>query len=177
MFYTPSELSSFISILCKCNLLKNGYILFYIFLLKLTTNIHGKNLCSTFKGGKKLDVSLSLEFVSHYYIKFTIMSFSFVHIKIDINIVILKFYISQLWGRICSKPATTHFACKEQICEDPSPQCKQTACRLGTNSSPQQHSLKFYITIFLSDFFFLKKKMCITIYKIINNVKLLRNFG
>ena len=90
MFYTPSELSSFISILCKCNLLKNGYILFYIFLLKLTTNIHGKNLCSTFKGGKKLDVSLSLEFVSHYYIKFTIMSFSFVHIKIDINIVILR---------------------------------------------------------------------------------------
>ena len=46
------------------------------------------------KGEKKLDVSLSLEFVSHYYVKFTIMSFSFVHIKIDINIVILKFYIS-----------------------------------------------------------------------------------
>ena len=139
MFYTPSELSSFISILCKCNLLKNGYILFYIFLLKLTTNIHGKNLCSTFKGEKKkLDVSLSLEFVSHYYIKFTIMSFSFVHIKIDINIVILKFYISQLWGRICSKPATTHFACKEQICEDPSAP-KQTNCLQAWN--------KFFPTI------------------------------
>ena len=36
--------------LCNCNLLKDGYILFYIFLLKLTTSIHDKNWHSTFKG-------------------------------------------------------------------------------------------------------------------------------